>query len=60
MDNKTQQGPPPQVDDLLQIDANSLTADSVPQPAWVKETLSTCPLGGCSPRSGGPTGSVGI
>jgi hypothetical protein len=29
MDNNTQQGPPPQVDDLLQIDANSLTADSV-------------------------------
>ena len=33
----------PQVHDLLQIDAHSLTANSASQPPWVKETLSSCP-----------------
>jgi len=33
----------PQVHDLLQIDAHSLTADSVSQPPWVRDTLSSCP-----------------
>ena len=33
----------PQVHDLLQIDAHAFTADSVPQPVWVTETLICCP-----------------
>ena len=33
----------PQVHDLLQIDAQALTADNVLQPAWVRETLISCP-----------------
>src|SRR5271155_1778667 len=33
----------PQVHDLLQIDAHSLTADSVSRPQWVTETLICCP-----------------
>jgi phosphoribosyl-dephospho-CoA transferase len=33
----------PQVHDLLQIDAHSLTPDSISQPPWVRETLSSCP-----------------
>jgi phosphoribosyl-dephospho-CoA transferase len=33
----------PQVHDLLQIDTHALTADSLPQPTWVRETLISCP-----------------
>jgi phosphoribosyl-dephospho-CoA transferase len=33
----------PRVHDLLQVDAHALTADSVPQPAWVGKTLISCP-----------------
>jgi phosphoribosyl-dephospho-CoA transferase len=33
----------PHVHDLLQIDTHALTADSVPRPAWVRETLIYCP-----------------
>jgi phosphoribosyl-dephospho-CoA transferase len=33
----------PQVHDLLRIDAHAFTADSIPQPAWVRETLTYCP-----------------
>jgi phosphoribosyl-dephospho-CoA transferase len=33
----------PRVHDLLQVDAHALTADSVPQPAWVRKTLISCP-----------------
>src|SRR5580698_1347036 len=33
----------PQVHDLLQIDADALSADSVSRPQWVTETLICCP-----------------
>ncbi len=33
----------PQVHDLLQIEADSLTAGAVAQPPWVRETLICCP-----------------
>lgn len=33
----------PLIHDLLQIDAHSLTSDSVSQPPWVREDLSSCP-----------------
>ena len=33
----------PRVHDLLQIDAHAISAESVLQPAWVKETLISCP-----------------
>ena len=33
----------PRVHDLLHIDAHGLIADSVSQPAWVRETLISCP-----------------
>ena len=33
----------PHVHDLLQIDTHALTADSLPQPTWVRETLISCP-----------------
>jgi phosphoribosyl-dephospho-CoA transferase len=50
----------PQVHDLLQIDAHSLTADSVSQPPWVREALSSCPWVVVRRSQSPPAGQVSV